>query len=113
MLTQLEDRAASPDAAGAPLALPTPDADGGGDRGSTATTSAPGLDGDLDRLAPHLVRFELGTSRVVVEVAIGGRRLGLAIAVPEGEHDLVAVGRRALWEARQIVEYFAALDGAA
>lgn len=113
MHSQLEDAACPQGVTGSPTCAIDQDADVGVARGPTVTTSLPGLDSDLDRLAAHLTRFELATSRVVVELEVGGRKLGLAIAVPEGEHDLVAVGTRALWEARQLVEYFIALDGAA
>lgn len=107
---QLEDEAARDVAAPAVALPPAPDDGGGADRGATGRTSLPGLDLELDRLAPYLARFDLSARRVVVEVDVGGRRVGIARPIPEGEHDLVAAGQLVLREARLLVEFFTALE---
>lgn len=80
-----------------------------GDRGAAGTTSlggpdfGPGVDGSLDRLGAHLVRFELSARAIVVELEVGGRRVGLARPVPEGEHDLLGLASLVLADAEGVL----------
>jgi hypothetical protein len=88
-------------------ALPVADPTGGPDadlRTSGRTShGGPDFGAALDRLVPHLVRFEVGPRLVVVELEVRGRRVGLARPVPEGEHDVLAIAIAVLDDAEGLL----------